>query len=100
MKDYATIGNGSEYAEYLLEKYYDNNITTDQAIKLATFTISEAQKMDPNAGGKINIIKITNDNTQIIDQKIVENIQNGIDEKLNSIEKILTYYFTYIKKIG
>jgi len=100
MKDYATIGSGSAYAEYLLEKYYDNNITTDQAIKLAIFTISEAQKMDPNVGGKINIIKITNDNTQIIDQKIVENIQNEIDEKLNSIEKILKDYFTSIKKIG
>ncbi len=98
MKDYATIGSGSAYAEFLLEKYYNESINVDQAVKLTIYVISEVEKMDPNVGGSIDIIKITEKGAERINKELIEKNLNEINEKINIIEKNLKDYFLSINK--
>jgi 20S proteasome alpha/beta subunit len=92
MKDYATIGSGSAYAEFLLEKYYDEQINVNQAVNLTAYVISEVGKMDPNVGGTIDIIKIMKDSIENIDKKLIDKILNELNVKINSMEKNLKDY--------
>jgi 20S proteasome alpha/beta subunit len=98
MKDYATIGSGAAYAEFLLEKYYNESINVDQAVKLTIYVISEVEKMDPNVGGSIDIIKITEKGAERINKELIEKNLNEINEKINIIEKNLKDYFLSINK--
>lgn len=61
VNDYATIGSGAAYAEYLLSKYYNPNITLEIGKKLAIYTVKEVEKMDPNVGGPVNVVVIDKD---------------------------------------
>ncbi|MGC8981847.1 MAG: hypothetical protein ACP5JU_02790, partial [Minisyncoccia bacterium] len=92
MKDYATIGSGAAYAEFLLEKYYDEQINVNQAVNLTAYVISEVGKMDPNVGGTIDIIKIMKDSIENIDKKLIDKILNELNDKINSMEKNLKDY--------
>lgn len=58
VNDYATIGSGAAYAEYLLGKYYNPEISVDIGKKLAIYVIKEVEKMDPNVGGPVRAVAI------------------------------------------
>ncbi|MGC9193578.1 MAG: hypothetical protein ACP5FQ_06740 [Thermoplasmata archaeon] len=92
-QDYATIGSGAPYAEYLLSKYYSNSIELDGAIKLAIFVISEVQKMDPNVGGKIKVIRIDDQKAKRIDEAEINQKYLEIEKKIEQIDENLRTYF-------
>ena len=50
INDYATVGSGAAYAEYLLSKLNDNSMSLDTGVKVATYVIREVEKIDPNSG--------------------------------------------------
>jgi 20S proteasome alpha/beta subunit len=43
---------------YLSHRYYDPNISSDQAAGLAEYWISETASQDPKVGGQIRIAKV------------------------------------------
>jgi hypothetical protein len=47
-----------QYAVYLSHRYYDPNISSDQAAGLAEYLISETASQDPKVGGPIRIVLI------------------------------------------
>jgi 20S proteasome alpha/beta subunit len=47
-----------QYAVYLSHRYYDPNISGDQAAGLAEYLISETASQDPKVGGQIRIAKV------------------------------------------
>jgi 20S proteasome alpha/beta subunit len=53
-----STGSGSAYAEYLLAKFHQLDMTIGQAINLGVYVIEEVKKIDPNCGGATQIVAI------------------------------------------
>jgi 20S proteasome alpha/beta subunit len=51
-----------QYAVYLSHRYYDPDISCDQAAGLAEYLISETASQDPKVGGPIRIAKVSPEN--------------------------------------
>jgi hypothetical protein len=47
-----------QYAVYLSHRYYDPNISGDQAAGLAEYLMSETASQDPKVGGPVRIAKV------------------------------------------
>lgn len=83
VEDYATLGSGAAYAEYLLSKLYDKNLTTDNGKKIAIYVINEVGKIDPNVGGPINVVIIQDNEIKEMERKEI----NEIVDRLDKIER-------------
>jgi len=55
ISDYGAAGSGSAYAELLLKSLYDENISVDEAIKVAVYVIGEVKAIDPHCGGETQV---------------------------------------------
>lgn len=100
IEDYATLGSGAAYAEYLLSKFYYKGITTEAGKVIAMYVIKEIEKIDPNVGGPINIVVIK-DRFQELDEEEIEKINRkvvGIEKKLLVEAKSLVGGLGYEKK--
>ena len=89
VSDYATIGSGAAYAEYLLSKYYVPEISTNIGLKLAIYVIEETKTMDPNVGGPVKLIYITKDEYKELNEENVSEIYKNIKEGERLTNKIL-----------
>lgn len=61
VSDYATIGSGAAYAEYLLAKLYRFNMSLESAKRIALYVIEEVEKIAPDVGGPINVVAVSKD---------------------------------------
>lgn len=86
--DYATIGSGAAYAEYLLGKYYTPDIAIEVGKKLAVYVIKEVENMDPNVGGAVKVVALDEKGYNELDEDetfaIYEKIR-GRDEVINEL---------------
>jgi len=85
-ESYAIIGSGAAYAEYLLGKLYDSDISTDVGRIIVLYTISEVERIDPNVGGPIHICSLT---SQGCEEMSIEEIQK-IRTSILRLDKILS----------
>jgi 20S proteasome alpha/beta subunit len=59
--DYATIGSGAAFAEYLLGKLYQKELTTKDGSMIAQYVIHEVTGIEPNTGGDAKVVILNND---------------------------------------
>ncbi|MDG6912604.1 MAG: hypothetical protein JRN35_05925 [Nitrososphaerota archaeon] len=53
---YAIEGSGRVFAEYIISKGYQDNMTEEEAKRLSVLTILETSRMDPAVGDKISMM--------------------------------------------
>ncbi|MGB8411873.1 MAG: hypothetical protein WCE23_03515 [Candidatus Binatus sp.] len=58
--DYSTMGSGSPYAEYIIQRAWRENMPSMMAIHLAIYAVEEAKKIDPYCGGQTRVMVVTN----------------------------------------
>jgi len=68
-------GSGRSYAEYILENFYETNLSEEEAKELAIYTVLETSKMDPNVGEDVDILIFTNRGCKVISEEEIENIK-------------------------
>ena len=79
-----------QYAVYLSHRYYDPQISGQNAAALAEYLISETASQDPKVGGPIHIAKVTPSGYQEFTQEEVNELQNR-NKTLN--EKLRTFFY-------
>jgi 20S proteasome alpha/beta subunit len=83
-----SVGSGSVYAEYLLAKYYQDQVTVEKATELAAYVVEEVKKIDPNCGGNTQIVTLDKGGIRKLTpqevKKIVQNVTE-IDECSHNI---------------
>lgn len=87
-QDYATIGSGAAYAEYILKNYYHDKITVDEAIPMAIYAIDEVKQIDPNCGGETRVGVVKNE-YQELPPEVVQTIRTELVSVLDYIDKNL-----------
>ena len=78
--DYGTIGSGAAYAEYLLGKYYRQNIDVNIGKRLAVYVVKEVEKMDPNVGGDVKIVVIDKEGYHEVERDEIDRIQEVVSK--------------------
>jgi len=58
--DYSTMGSGSPYAEYILQRGWRENMPMIMALHLAIYAVEEAKKVDPFCGAQTRVVVLTN----------------------------------------
>jgi 20S proteasome alpha/beta subunit len=58
---YASMGSGSAFAEYLLARLYRDDLTLEEAIRVAVYVIEEVKKVDLHCGGPTHVVGVTKD---------------------------------------
>ena len=89
VNDYATIGSGAAYAEYLLSRYYEPSMEIKEGKRLGIYTIKEVEKMDPNVGGPINVVTVGESGCQEVDEKDALQIYAEMEEKEELINELM-----------
>ncbi|MFH0713609.1 MAG: archaeal proteasome endopeptidase complex subunit beta, partial [Candidatus Micrarchaeota archaeon] len=69
---YVSTGSGSITAYGLLDEYYKDNMTRDDAVRLAVKAINSAMKRDSATGEGVDAIVITADQTKRLSKEEVE----------------------------
>lgn len=59
--DYQCFGSSDLYGEYILKQVYTPEATLNEASKWAAYAIKQASHMDPNVGGPIQMVFVTQD---------------------------------------
>lgn len=55
---YASLGSGSAFAEYLLARLYRDDLTLEQAVRVAVYVVEEVKKVDLHCGGPTQIVAV------------------------------------------
>ena len=55
---YASLGSGSAFAEYLLSRLYRDDLTTDEAVRVAVYVVEEVKKVDVHCGGPTQVVVV------------------------------------------
>ena len=68
IEGYGTVGSGAAYAELFLHGFLPKpeNVSVDEAVKLACYAIKGAEIMDPNVGGEAKLCKLIMSGDQLI----------------------------------
>ncbi len=75
VNDFISSGSGSVFAYGVLETQYKEDITTSEAIKLATKAVNTALQRDSASGNGINIVVISNKEIKrVLDKDLVYNL--------------------------
>jgi len=53
---YTCEGSGLPYGEYILKQRFKDDMTEEEAKELATYVIVQTSRIDPNVGGKVNLV--------------------------------------------
>lgn len=90
VSDYGAAGSGAAYAELLLKGLYYENITVEEAIKVAIYIIGEVKAIDPHCGGDTQVAILTADsqkNTQLrrLTQSDIEPVEKDVKPKLDLV---------------
>lgn len=82
--DYATIGSGAAFAEYLLSSLYRPELTVDEACMIAPYIMQEVMKIDPDTGGMISVFVIRNEGEfQALSQEQIVTFTNQVRPSLD-----------------
>jgi 20S proteasome alpha/beta subunit len=72
---YASLGSGSAFADYLLARLCTDDLSVDEAVRVAVYVIEEVKKVDLYCGGPTQVVAVT---------------KHGIDRKDdNAIRKLV-----------
>ncbi len=55
---YASVGSGSAYADYILQRLYVEGMKLSEGLDCAAYTIEEVKKVDPSCGGPVQLITV------------------------------------------
>jgi 20S proteasome alpha/beta subunit len=61
---YTSIGSGSAYAEYILARLYTEELSIEEALDCAVYTVEEVKDIDPNCGGPVHAVSVTQEGTR------------------------------------
>jgi len=64
-ESYTSIGSGSAYAEYVLQRLYTPDLTTAQGADCVAYTVEEVKKVDPGCGGPTQVAVVTKDRATV-----------------------------------
>ena len=88
VSDYATIGSGAAYAEYLLAKLYRFDMSLETTKKIAIYVIEEAKKITPDVGGPINVVATSKDAYQEMMPETVRELLKDTTVIENSLAEV------------
>jgi proteasome beta subunit len=71
-------GSGSPTAYGVLEALYDPEMKIDEGAKLGVRAIHNAMKRDSASGDVIQLVKITSDKYEVVDESVVEKIRQNL----------------------
>ena len=71
-------GSGSPTAYGVLEALYDPEMEIEEGAKLGVKAIHNAMKRDSASGDIIQVVKITSDKYEVVDEPVVENIRQNL----------------------
>lgn len=55
---YASLGSGSAFAEYLLPRLHNKDLTLEQATRVCVYVVEEVKKVDVHCGGPTQVVSI------------------------------------------
>jgi proteasome beta subunit len=71
-------GSGSPTAYGVLEALYDPEMNIEEGAKLGVRAIHNAMKRDSASGDVIQVVKITSDKYEVVDESVVEKIRQTL----------------------
>lgn len=77
---YASLGSGSAFAEYLLARLYRDDLTLEEAIKVAVYVVEEVKKVDPYCGGPTRVVAISKSGIERKDDKTLRSILKDVED--------------------
>lgn len=90
VEDYGTVGSGAAFAEMLLKNFWIKDITVNEAMVVAAYTINEVIEIAPDCGGLTKIGVLQKDTVKIIEgtevQRLLQKVQPAL--KLISTELV------------
>jgi 20S proteasome alpha/beta subunit len=57
-EEYASLGSGSAFAEYLLPRLYREDLTLDEATRVCVYVVEEVKKVDVHCGGPTQAVAL------------------------------------------
>lgn len=75
-ENYGCEGSGTPFGEYIIGQNFKQDMNDIEAKQLAAYSILQTQRMDPNVGGKINMV--------VLHPTYIERVS---DEELNKISE-------------
>ena len=78
--NYTSDGSGHLYAEYILKQRFKPNMSEKEAKELTVYTISQTSRIDPNVGGKIQMILIDKNSLRQVGDDEINEILESIKE--------------------
>lgn len=88
--NYPMMAGVPQYAVYLSHRYYDPQISGQNAAALAEYLISETASQDPKVGGQIHIAKVTSSGYEELTAEQVTELKNR-NQSLN--ERLRTFFY-------
>lgn len=83
--DYATAGSGATYAELVLKNLYYDNISVQEATKIAAYVINEVKEIEPNCGGPTKIGLLTGQGYHELSETEIQQITQNVKPILDLV---------------
>jgi len=77
--NYACDGSGLTCGEYVLSQRFKPNMTENEVKHLATYTILQTSKIDPNVGGKVILISLKSEGIEEVKEEEIDRIVTDIE---------------------
>jgi len=58
-EDYASLGSGSAFAEYLLPRLHSKDLTIEEATRVCVYVVEEVKKVDVHCGGPTQVVSVS-----------------------------------------
>jgi hypothetical protein len=84
---YASAGSGSAFAEYFLARLYRDDLTLEEAIRVAIYVVEEVKKVDLHCGGPTQVVALTKKGVQRKSASEIREVVQLIDEYDNSLKE-------------
>lgn len=85
---YASLGSGSAFAEYLLARLYRDDLTLDEAIRVAVYVIEEVKKVDLHCGGPTQVVAVKGNQVIRKNEKELQEILSELNQADKSVMAI------------
>lgn len=85
INDYATTGSGAAYAELILKSMYSDNMSVQEATKIAAYVINKVKEIEPNCGGPTKIALLTEQGYHELSETEIQQITQNVKPILDLI---------------
>ncbi len=85
VEDYGTVGSGAAFAEMLLKNLWIQDITVNEAMAVAAYTINEVIEIAPDCGGLTKIGVLQKDSVKMIEGPEVAGLLQKVQPALHLI---------------